>query len=202
MIKTIISDLGNVILNFDHRSVCDAIAAHSRYTSDEIYRIGFNSDEFKLYDAGKIRSEELFEWILEMFDLDISYDTFQSIWSGMFSLNDPVRAALTNLKRNGYRLILLSNTNELHFDYIRENFKVIEVFDDLILSYKLGYSKPHQEIFEEALRRANSPPKDCVYIDDIEEFCKAAEKLGISSIVYRSTEQLIADLKELGVKTG
>ena len=137
-----------------------------------------------------------------MFDLDISYDTFQSIWSGMFSLNDPVRAVLTNLKRNGYRLILLSNTNELHLDYIRENFKVIEVFDDLILSYKLGYSKPHREIFEEALRRANSPPKDCVYIDDIEEFCKAAEKLGINSIVYRSPEQLIADLKELGVKTG
>ena len=107
---------------------------------------------------------------------------------------------MSDLKKNGHKLLLLSNTNELHFDYIRDNFNVIEMFDDLILSYRLGYAKPDEKIFREALRRANSPPEDCVYIDDIEEFCQAAERLGINAVVYKSTKGMIEELGRLGVK--
>ena len=199
MIKTIIFDLGNVVLNFDHMLICEGIARYSRYSSNDVYQLGFNSEVFELYNRGKIRSEELFQWISRRFDINISYDTFQSIWSDIFSLDDSIERVVSDLKKNGYYLVLVSNTNELHFDFIRGNFKVIGLFDDLILSYRIGYSKPHEEIFREALKRASSFPEECVYIDDIEEFCRSAEALGINSIVYRSTEQLIKRLKELGV---
>lgn len=202
MIKTIIFDLGNVVLRFDHMLICEKIARYSRYSSDDVYKLGFNSDLFELYDRGKIRSEDLFQWILRRFDINISYDMFKSVWSDIFSLNDSVETVVSALKNNGYYLVLLSNTNELHFDFIRENFRVIELFDDIVLSYRIGYSKPHKEIFIEALKRAGSSPEECIYVDDIEEFSKAAEDLGINSIVYRSTEQLIKGLKKLGVKTG
>jgi len=202
MIKTIIFDLGNVIINVDHRSICGEMAKHSKYTADDIYRLGFNSQELKLYDEGKIKSEELFKWVVKRFSLDISYDIFQGIWSETLSLNDTVYALLQELKKEGYNLILLSNTNELHFDYIKLNFGVIDAFDDLVLSYRLGYSKPHEEVYREVLRRANSSAEDCVYIDDIEKFCEAAEKSGIKSITYRSTKQLITELKGLGVMIG
>lgn len=199
MVNTVIFDLGNVILNFDHKLICERIAKYSKYSVGDIYHMGVSSRQFKLYDEGKIKSEELFQWILERFDIDISYDIFQSIWSEIFSLNDAMEVVLLELKKNGYNMILLSNTNELHFDYIRKNFKVIEIFDDHVLSYMLGYSKPHEEIFREALRRADSPGRDCVYIDDIEEFCEAARKLDINSITYRSTGQLVSELRKLGV---
>jgi len=202
MIKTIIFDLGNVIINVDHRSICGKIAKHSKYTADDIYRIGFNSQEFKLYDEGKIESEELFQWVVKRFGIDISYDIFQGIWSETFSLNDSVYLLLKELKKRGYNLILLSNTNELHFDHIKINFGVIDAFDDLVLSYRLGYSKPHEEVYTEVLRRATSPAEDCVYIDDMGKFCEAAEKSGIKSITYRSTQQLITELKGLGVTLG
>ncbi|MBI4618893.1 MAG: HAD family phosphatase [Desulfobacterales bacterium] len=202
MIKTIIFDLGKVILNFDHMLICDGIARYSKYSSNDVCQLGFNSETFELYDRGKIKSEDLFQWILRRFDINISYDMFKSVWSDIFSLNDSVETVLSALKKNGYYLVLVSNTNELHFDFIRENFKVIELFDDLVLSYRIGYSKPHKEIFREALKRAGSSPEDSVYIDDIEEFCKAAEDLGINSILYRSTEQLIKCLEELGVMIG
>ncbi|MFH1625204.1 MAG: HAD family phosphatase [Pseudomonadota bacterium] len=199
MAKTIIFDLGNVILNFDHRLICEGIARYSKYSSDDIYRIGFNSEVLKLYDLGKLKSEQLFDWVSKRFDITIAYDTFQTIWSDIFSLNDSVEEVVSDLKKNGYYLILVSNTNELHFDFIQQNFKVTEVFDDLVLSYRLGRSKPDREFFGEVLRKANSSPADCIYIDDIEEFCKAAKELGINTIIYRSTEQLVTELKELGV---
>jgi putative hydrolase of the HAD superfamily len=202
MIRTIIFDLGNVILNFDHMLICEGMARYSRYSSNDLYQLGFNSEIFELYDRGKIKSEEFFQWISKSFDINISYDTFQSIWSDIFSLNDSAERLVSDLKKNGYYLVLVSNTNELHFDFIRGNFKVIELFDDLILSYRIGYSKPHEEIFREALKRAGSSSEECVYIDDIEEFCKVAEDLGINSIVYRSIGQLIKDLEELGVMIG
>ena len=202
MIKTIIFDLGNVVLSFDHMLICEGIARYSKYSSNDVYQLGFNSEVFGLYDKGKIKSEDLFQWVLRKFDINISYDIFKSVWSDIFSLNDSVETVLSAIKKNGYNLVLVSNTNELHFDFIRQNFKVIELFDDLVLSYRIGYSKPHEEIFREALKRAGSSPEDSVYIDDIEEFCKAAEDLGINSILYRSTEQLIKGLKELGVMIG
>lgn len=202
MIKTIIFDLGNVVLSFDPMLICEKIARYSGYSGNDVYQLGFNSDLFELYDRGKIRSEDLFQWILRRFNINISYDMFKSIWSDIFSLNDSVERLVSDLKKNGYYLVLLSNTNELHFDFIRENFKVIEMFDDLVLSYRVGYSKPNKEIFREALKRASSYPEECVYVDDIEDFCKAAEDLGINSILYRSTEQLIKGLKELGVMIG
>lgn len=202
MIKTIIFDLGNVVLSFDPMLICEKIARYSEYSGNDVYQLGFNSDLFELYDRGKIRSEDLFQWILRRFNINISYDMFKSIWSDIFSLNDSVERLVSDLKKNGYYLVLLSNTNELHFDFIRENFKVIEMFDDLVLSYRVGYSKPNKEIFREALKRASSYPEECVYVDDIEDFCKAAEDLGINSILYRSTEQLIKGLKELGVMIG
>ena len=154
MIKTIIFDLGNVVLSFDHILICEGIARYSRYSSNDVYQLGFNSETFELYDRGKIKSEDLFQWILRRFDINISYDMFKSVWSDIFSLNDSVETVLSALKNNGYYLVLVSNTNELHFDFIRENFKVIELFDDLVLSYRIGYSKPHKEIFREALKRA------------------------------------------------
>ncbi|MEW6616142.1 MAG: HAD family phosphatase [Thermodesulfobacteriota bacterium] len=199
MIKTVIFDLGNVVLSFDHMLICEGIARYSKYSSNDVYQLGFNSEIFELYDKGKVKSGDLFQWVLRRFDINISYDMFKSVWSDIFSLNDSVATVLSALKNNGYYLILVSNTNELHFDFIRENFKVIELFDDLVLSYRIGYSKPHKEIFREALKRAGSSPEDCVYIDDREEFCRAAEALGINSIVYRSIGQLIKGLKELGV---
>ena len=202
MIKTIIFDLGKVILNFDHMLICEGIARYSKYSSNDVCQLGFNSEIFELYDKGKVKSEDLFQWVLRRFDIDISYDTFKSVWSDIFSLNYPLEILLSSLKKNGYKLVLISNTNELHFDFIRENFKVIELFDDLVLSYRIGYSKPHKEIFREALKRVGLSPEECVYIDDIEEFCKAAEDMGINSIVYRSTEQLIKGLEELGVMIG
>ncbi|MFH2013183.1 MAG: HAD family phosphatase [Pseudomonadota bacterium] len=201
MIKTIIFDLGNVIVSFNHMLICEKLARYSKYTSNEIYQLGFSSEIFKLYDEGKIKSEDLFQWILRKFDIDISFDKFKNIWSDIFSLNDSVENVLLSLKKNGYSLILVSNTNELHFDLIRQNFEVIELFDSLILSYKVGYSKPHNEIFREVLRRTDSFPEETVYIDDLEEFCLAAKEIGINSILYRSTEQLLKDLIELGVKT-
>ena len=201
MIETAIFDLGNVVLNFEHKSISERLARYSRYSTDEIYHSGFHSKQLRLYETGKIKSEELFQWLVEKFEIEISYETFRYIWSDIFSPNTSIETLLSDLKENGYRLILLSNTNELHFNFIKDNFAIIRMFDDLVLSYRVGYSKPREKIYMEALRRAGSPAKKCVYIDDIEEFCLSAASLGINSIVYRSTDQLIKELKGLGIMT-
>lgn len=200
MIETAIFDLGNVVLNFEHKSISERLARYSRYSTDEIYHSGLHSKQLRLYETGKIKSEELFQWLIEKFEIEISYETFRYIWSDIFSPNTSMETLLSRLKENGYRLILLSNTNELHFNFIKDNFEVIRMFDDLVLSYRIGYSKPHEKIYKEALRRAGSPAKKCVFIDDIKEFCISAESLGINSIVYRSTDQLIEELKKHGIR--
>ena len=199
MIKTAIFDLGNVLLNFKHELICERIAGYSGYSCDAVYRMGFHSEEFHLYDTGKITSEEFFRWALERFKIDISYEMFQYMWSDIFSPNKSMELVLSDLKGKGHQLILLSNTNELHFDFITDHFDIIKMFDDLVLSYRVGYSKPHEEIYKEALGRTRATAEECVYIDDIEEYCLSGASFGINSILYRSTDQLIQELRGLGI---
>ena len=120
------------------------------------------------------------------------------MWCEIFQLNEPVAALLHELKGR-YPLLLLSNTNEMHFDYCIERFPVLQLPDDFVLSYKLGFRKPDPRIFREAVRRSGLQAADCVYVDDIAEFAEAATAQGLRAAQYVSPEQLRADLAEFGV---
>ncbi|MBU0581138.1 MAG: HAD-IA family hydrolase, partial [Candidatus Margulisbacteria bacterium] len=106
------------------------------------------------YDEGKISTDEFFREISSRLKLNISFAEFKPIWQNIFRLNRGVKEMILRLKKR-YRLFLLSNTNELHFDFVKKKYDVLGLLDDYILSYKVGFSKPHPRIFQEALKKAD-----------------------------------------------
>ena len=90
-----------------------------------------------------------------------------------------------------YRLVLLSNTNALHFAMIRANYgRLIRHFHDLVLSYEVGAMKPNRKIYDTAVARAGCEPGECFYTDDIAEYIEAARALGIDAVQFESREQI------------
>ncbi|MEW6534331.1 MAG: HAD family phosphatase [Candidatus Auribacterota bacterium] len=199
-IEAVICDLGNVILFFDWATAYTKLEKITGLPGLEIVRRIAVQPFIHEYETGQISSEEAFRHVQKQLDSHIAYPDFKEVWSDIFSPNDDMIRLLHRLSES-VRLVLLSNTNELHFSFIEEHFAyAISPFENrIVLSYRSGYVKPHPRIFEHALAHAGVPANQCLFIDDIQAYTDAAKSLGMNSIQYRSYGQCHDALKDLGV---
>lgn len=100
-----------------------------------------------------------------------------------------------HLKNAGHALYGLTNFSAEKFPLIRHRFGFFDLFDDIIVSGKIGMVKPDPAIYLYALQRIKRPPGDCVFIDDSAVNIRAAQLLGFVSLHFTNPAQLEADLK-------
>ena len=197
--KVVIFDVGGVILFCDHMLICSRLSNLCEQTPSDIYQFIFKDGLEKLYDEGGMSSREFYEKIRQGLKADMEFDEFRQIWSDIYEENLSVTHLIKELKKNNYKMYLLSNTNELHYLHIRNKYKILDEFDDYILSYKVGNRKPNRVIFESALEKSGLPASNHIYIDDMEEHVDVAQSIGMIGILFRSTTQLKRELEEAGV---
>ncbi len=199
----ILCDLGNVLIRFDHRIAVRRILAYSPKTFKEAYVTFFDSPLTRDYEEGRLSSRQFFARLKKDLALDgLTYKKFVPIWSEIFFPNPGVLALLKTLRRR-WRLHLISNINALHYAYIRRKFPGhLRVFDKVILSYKVGVQKPHPRIYRCAVavkgRRANGR---ILYTDDRPDLIRAARRLGLSCIRFRSLCDFKKELRRRKVLT-
>ncbi len=114
--------------------------------------------------------------------------------------NTPPNKALLGHIRNqlkpDYKIGMLSNAAD---DWLNDLFtrEEQELFDDVVLSYRYGLSKPDRRIYELAATNLGVEPHECIFVDDIERYCEAAREVGMQAIQFRTTEQVIHDIANL-----
>jgi epoxide hydrolase-like predicted phosphatase len=96
----------------------------------------------------------------------------------------------------GYKIGLLSNAAENWLGELFEGWQN-DLFDQVILSYQVGMVKPEAQIYELTASNLGVKPEECLFIDDIERFCTAAEELGMKSILHTDSYETIAKIKEI-----
>ena len=121
-------------------------------------------------------------------------ETFKKIYSEIFTVNEDVAALLPELKKN-YTLLLLSNTNSIHREYGWKNYKFLQYFDKLILSYEVNAVKPEEKIYRAVEKSSERPPHSHIFIDDVKEYAEAAIKCGWGGIQFTGYEKLVNELK-------
>ena len=178
-------DMGNVVLSFDHRRFCRRLAGEQKHLhSEEIYTFVFQeegpNDRFEL---GRLNGQDFYSELKDTLGLSLSMDIVRDLWCDMFWENPGINLLLEALQARA-RLILVSNTNYWHIDYIQNRFTVLSHFHDLVLSYEVGARKPDSRIFKAALSAAGTEPNRCLFIDDHAPNIKAANKLGIPSVLF------------------
>ncbi|MCX7965163.1 MAG: HAD hydrolase-like protein [Syntrophorhabdaceae bacterium] len=204
MIKLFVFDLGNVILPFDHRKIPEKLLLWSQkkeqFDSIEMFEYIFGADNGLInpYEEGEMSTEEFFKIISDRYYLNMSLEDFKNIWTPIFLEDKGVEKIILNLKELGYPLFILSNTNELHFTYIKETYPIVHVFNEWILSYEVGAKKPKKRIFEEIFRRAEVSGSEVFYVDDTESYVlKAKEMFGIYGVVYKGADELRTEIKKV-----
>lgn len=198
MYKAVIFDLGRVLVNFDFKRGYRALEGLCPYAAAEIPLRLSTGNLVEQFESGLIEPHDFVAQFSEVLDLKIEYEQFCAIWSSIFTEPLVPEEMLVGLAKR-YRLLLLSNTNAIHFEMLREAYPMLRHFHDLILSYEVKAMKPRPEIFQAAIAKAGCRPEECFYTDDIAAFIAAARTLGIDAVQFESVSQLERELKSRGI---
>ncbi|HEX9758041.1 MAG TPA: HAD family phosphatase [Nitrospiria bacterium] len=204
-VSVIIFDLGKVIVDLSHFEIAAALAEKSKHprfqTPELLLSEVFDNNEplTKAFDEGKYSPQEFFEIAKSTFELDISFDDFNMRWNTSFKENVKVTQLIEYL-RPRYRLFLLSNTNPLHYNFLKKSIPVLKKMDQTILSYKVGHLKPSPEIYQFALQKAGVSSEQVLFIDDSPLNVQGAKNLGIHGVLFKNAEDLKKKLIQHNIK--
>jgi|SRR5579862_172913 len=197
MKHTIFFDLGNVLLFFDTLKMQRQIAKLCSLELPEV--AAMMRLQIDPYEKGLIDTKKIHEEFERLSKEKLDYHLLCHALCDIFKPNEAVIAIAKELKRQGKKLFILSNTHEAHFEFAVSQFDFFNLFDGFVLSYKVGARKPEKKIYEAALITAQCQREHCFYTDDIPKFVDAAKSLHIDAENYTTPEDLKTHLHQRNI---
>lgn len=179
MIKTLLFDFGDVFLKLDKKATArELMQFNLKDFTPEMWEIN------KKYEKGLLTTAEFIDFYLKA-EKSLSKENFIKAWNSIL-INFPKQRLdfIKSLKkRDDFKLILLSNTNELHIEWVKDHIPEYEefkaCFDQFYLSHEINFRKPDTEIFQFVLDENNLKAEETLFVDDTEEHTVSASKLGL-----------------------
>ena len=181
MIKNIIFDLGNVIINYDQESILNKFAktdAEKQY----LIEYNWNAPEWAKNDLGEIDGNEASAIINQRYNYKYKELT-ENYWNNWYKyqkINEDIVELAKMLKEKGYQIFVLSNMSNETYNYFK-NIDFFKICSGIVISAHEHVKKPDEKIFEILLTRYNLKAQECLFIDDDEtnRNYETANKLGI-----------------------
>ncbi len=201
-VEAVFFDLGRVIVDFDYlpaivklfSSCTPGKVPDEHALSDWLFHPLQGTN--RAFDTGKLTPEEFYNQLRQHFSYTESYEEFVTLWNGIFTSKPEVEEIIRALAGHT-RLFIISNTNPLHFEYIARHYDILDSFEEVFLSYRIGFCKPEKEIFHAALERTGVNASRSIFIDDMEIHVEAARKLGFQALHFASAKGLKENLTPL-----
>lgn len=190
MLKTIYFDLGNVLVFFSRPKMLMQVAECTGIGTQTLKELFLGRSWLQAYESGQMDSIGLYEKLRKHSSKLFSLHELLHAASDIFTPNEAIWPIVKELKDQGKRLILLSNTCECHYNRIHSVYPILHLFDHKVLSFEIGCCKPDRRIFKKALSYAECPPEECFYVDDIPEYIASAKKEGLNGMVYTDVGSL------------
>lgn len=190
-------DLGNVLLQFDHRTACRKIGELMGVEPERVWDFVFAGGLNYRLDAGTLSTPEAHGIICDEFGCRPALEELVLAASDIFELNYSMSAVLGRLVAAGYRLGLLSNTSDLHWRFLSDDryWLIPGPFEQIVLSFEVGLMKPDERIYRLAAERAGVEPHEVFYVDDIAANVEGARNAGFDAVQYTTTPALVAELR-------
>ena len=202
MIRTIVFDFGNVLAFFDHQRAVEKLLRYTDLSATELTLRIYGSVTEDDYETGKLSTAEFIRESKLNGRLSCSDDVFREHFNDIFWANPEVCDLIPKLKPH-YRVVLASNTNDMHFEKYRAQFAdTFQHFDHLVASHRARARKPHPEFFTYAHQFADTLPEQCVFVDDLPVNTEMATHFGWNAVTYRPDGTLADKLRALGVQIG
>ena len=200
-IKTIIFDLGGVVLNLDVNRTLQAFARLANVPVDKLIEHNTYDDIFHAYEMGRISTNSFLERMKQLFPGETTDEQVIDAWNAML-LDLPLdRLAHLERLRSNYKTIILSNTNELHLEAFNQIIaeatsgnKLSDYFDTVYYSHEMGMRKPNSDIFEFVLSEHGLRADETLFIDDMIQNIEGARSVGLETWHMTDQSKLITEL--------
>lgn len=170
-------DIGNVIVGVDFiPALKRLIPADAQNVDERLNQLLEHKDEF---EAGRVSPEEYFPWAANTLGFKGSHEQFLEAWVDIFSDNTPMWKSIQSLHEAGHRLILFSNINNPHKEFLLKHYPVFDFFTGGIFSYQTGHIKPEAEIYQIAIKQYGLDPASTGYIDDLPANIEGGKNAGL-----------------------
>jgi epoxide hydrolase-like predicted phosphatase len=205
-ITTVISDFGGVLttpLVQSFAAVQDETGIPFEELGKAMVEIERVDGQHPLYELerGKLTEEEFLARLRDTLEPALGHrpelHRFREIYFDALHPNEPMIDLMREAKGRGHRMALLTNNVREWEPHWRSMLPVDEIFELVVDSGFVGYRKPDREIYDLTLERlGDTDPRDCLFIDDTDVNCTAAEQLGMTAVHYRHNDQAIGEIRE------
>ena len=193
----IILDMGNVLLEWNKDKILQGVSD----TKEEYLMLDkaiFQSGLWERLDLGTMTREELVLKVVSMIGRTYQKKVEEVIWNwpSYIDIYTEVFPVLSELKKKGHRIFVLSNTSKVFYDLLEEQLSPLkELLDGFVLSCDIKAIKPDLVMFKEILYKYQLDPTNCVFLDDIEDNTNSAQKLGIKAHQVKKRNDVVDILK-------
>ncbi len=195
MIKNIVFDLGNVLLEFDPDSYLEE-SGYQGTLKENLKSAIFKTEEWLQLDRGTISQKKAVEkWQQQNPDLKTEIADVMADWEKMLTLKADTLEILKELAKKDYNLYILSNFHEWAFDYVIDKYDFFSFFNGRVISAAVGLIKPEAEIYDYLLTEFNLDAAETLFIDDSRANIKGALTAGIRVIHFTDAASLEEELK-------
>ena len=195
-ISTLIFDFGGVLIDLDmNQSILNFKKLGVENVENYLSNFG-QSGFFMQLEKGKISAEEFRSEIRKMTTNSITDKEIDDAWNAFLVRIPSEKLDIVYQLRKKFRVIMLSNTNAIHFPYAERTFfsyknrGIDEYFDKCYRSYDMKMAKPDAEIFEAILSQEQVAPNQCLLLDDGPKNIEQAQKLGFQTYFVDPKEDL------------
>ena len=202
-IKTIVYDLGGVILTIDQSEAVRRFKELGLQDVEKHLDPYVQRGIFGNLENGLISVEEFRRELSQLIGKEVTKEQCEYAWQG-YAKEAPRRnfEALKRLREEGYRLVLLSNTNPCMMAWVESDqfdgmgHPVSHYFDAMYLSYQMKLMKPSEDIFHKMLMTEQISPSEVLFVDDGPRNVAAASQLGIWTFCPKNGEDWTQEIYE------
>jgi len=199
-IRAIIFDIGRVLIRVDISRATSGLASGLSLTPEEVWSAIEKDPRWPDWQEGRISPRDWHLHVTKRLGASLTFEQFTEVWNRSLDPNPIQSESFLEKLSKKYRLALLSNTDSIHMTEEEARFPFFRFFPIRIYSFRVGASKPDPVIYREALKACKVRAEEAVYIDDITAYAEAAQRLGMTGIVFRSPQQLQSDLRAVGIE--
>lgn len=201
MIKNVIFDMGNVLIDFDPMRYVKELHINDKEEEDKIYKATYLNYKSIYMDYGAISDEEFINYVVDGLGEEYREKIKKLIlnWTDYLTPIEGVEDIIKELKNKGYKLYLLSNASFNQHNYW-EKIPAHKYFDGKIVSCDVGSIKPFPEIYEALYKKYDIKPEESFFIDDLIINIFGANRTGMEGYVFTgSAKDLREELQKKGI---
>lgn len=198
-IQAVIFDMGRVLVNIDNQLLVEKLFKGLN-TNDpqELGRHTMSDPAMVEFNCGRIPDEEFHRRMCEQYGLEPNFETFKSLWCEIFYPMDGMEDLVRSVSKKT-TVGLLSDTDPIHWNFIRNRWPWIGQIKNPTLSYEIGVMKPNAAIYLAAAQHVRTPPPQCLFIDDLQANVDGARAVGMQGLLFEGVKPLSQKLDSMGL---